>query len=167
MGTQLPLPNALVIVIREDKRWAFYGYTDENGRIEITLPPGKYDIFVVKEGFYIHQQVEVISADKVKTITMKQIPAKVIVYPYVELAYEHPYEVLTLAYFVLSFYPEKFQENKAFLFRVLYLELFEGKNEQIGFLQKASITGMVELVDPFTSIPYFTDATTYVAIEQT
>jgi len=112
MSIQYPLPNALVIVIREDKRWAFYGYTDENGRIEIKLPPGKYDIWVFKEKYSLHHQIEVISADKVKTISLKKmVIERVIVEPYI-LATGYPWNVLEAFYILITEKPHYWQEHK-------------------------------------------------------
>ena len=112
MALQYPLPNALVIVIRSDKRWAFYGYTDENGRIEITLPPGKYDIWVFKEKYSLHHQVEVIDRDKVKTITLEK---KVFVERIVDVEYlatYAPWETMEAFLKVITERPHYWQEMK-------------------------------------------------------
>jgi len=112
MSIQYPLPNALVIVIREDKRWAFYGYTDENGRIEIKLPPGKYDIWVFKECYALHHQVEVISQDKVKTITLEKKVIKEVVVDVEYLSKYYPWETMEAFLKVITERPHYWQEMR-------------------------------------------------------
>ena len=112
MSLQYPLPNALVIVIRSDKRWAFYGYTDENGRIEIQLPPGKYDIWVFKEKYSLHHQVEVIDRDKVKTIVLEKKVFTEYIVDVNYLATYFPWETMEAFLKVITERPHYWQEMK-------------------------------------------------------
>ena len=84
-----PLPNALVIIIRTDGKFATWGYTDSNGRFSAKLPKGIYDVFVVGDGFAIHHQIEVIDKDRIKTIFMKPIEVKIVQYVSAYYVYQY------------------------------------------------------------------------------
>ena len=83
MSVTYPLPNATVLIIRSDRTYAVVTKTDENGKVTITVPPGTYDIYVIKNYFTIHHQVEVVNQDVVKTIKLEKLYTKEYISQYI------------------------------------------------------------------------------------
>jgi len=83
MSVTYPLPNATVLIIRSDRTYAVVTKTDENGKVTITVPPGTYDIYVIKNYFTIHHQVEIVDQNIVKTIKLEKLYTREYINQYV------------------------------------------------------------------------------------
>jgi len=83
MSVTYPLPNATVLIIRSDRTYAVVTKTDENGKVTITVPPGTYDIYVIKNYFTIHHQVEIVDQNIVKTIKLEKLYTKEYINQYI------------------------------------------------------------------------------------
>ena len=105
---KFPLANALVVAIRNDKRFAQFTYTDADGNAQLQLPIGTYDVFVVGEGTIIHHQVEILDKDKVKIVTLQQVAVEKIPPPYV-LYVEAPLYTLQAFLYLIQAKPHYWQ----------------------------------------------------------
>jgi len=75
----IPVANAIVKIYRDDQLVAI-AQTDENGRVSLTLPVGRYKIVVEKDGYYRHTQTEDIYSSFYKRVyleRLKYVPPRV------------------------------------------------------------------------------------------
>lgn len=160
------IPNALVVAIRRDKRFGAYTYTDERGVAKLKLPPGEYDIFVFKEGYYLHAQTNLIYTNIIKYVDLKEYVIEKVVYvwAYPEYAYYYPYQMLTSAYYALYYHPEYFQKHASFLLRVLQCQLAEGKFGMSGVVYPARSYRIIDYTFPFSTVRAIYGASLYYGV---
>jgi len=86
------IENALVVLF--DGRRAYWGYTDETGKVSLSgIPPGSYKLAVLKEGYYGYVADVVVDEDESFSITISKPPVVVcktelyveVVSPYTEV----------------------------------------------------------------------------------
>jgi len=67
------LPNALVVLF--DGKRAYWGYTDETGKVILSgVPPGSYKLAVLKEGYYGYVADVVVDEDESISVTLTKPP---------------------------------------------------------------------------------------------
>ena len=67
------IENALVVLF--DGRRAYWGYTDETGKVSLSgIPPGSYKLAVLKEGYYGYVADVVVDEDESFSITISKPP---------------------------------------------------------------------------------------------
>ena len=67
------IENALVVLF--DGQRAYWGYTDETGKVSLSgIPPGSYKLAVLKEGYYGYVADVVVDEDESLSITISKPP---------------------------------------------------------------------------------------------
>ncbi len=67
------IENALVVLF--DGKRAYWGYTDETGKVNLSgIPPGNYKIAVIAEDYLGYAGDVVVDSDKSITITLSKPP---------------------------------------------------------------------------------------------
>jgi len=70
------IENALVVLF--DGKKAYWGYTDETGKVSLSgVPPGSYKLAVLKEGYYGYVADVVVDEDESLSITLSKPPVAI------------------------------------------------------------------------------------------